>query len=201
MRIEALPGPVRLVAGADVAFTPDGAFCVAGIVVWDVKAFRTVQGVVARRRATFPYVPGLLSFREAPAVLAAVRKLKVAPDVFMFDGQGLAHPRRFGLASHVGLWLDRPSLGCAKSRLCGEHAEPGRQRGATTPLRLDDEEIGAVVRTRDGVKPVYVSVGHRITLPDAIRVVLACGGGYRLPEPTRLAHQLVTHERRAGVRA
>ncbi len=197
VRIEPLAGVVRRVAGADVAFTPDGASCVAGVVVWDLEARRVVQTAVGVRRAAFPYVPGLLSFREAPAVLAAVRRLRVVPDVFLFDGQGYCHPRRFGLACHIGVCLDLPSIGCAKSRLCGEFEEPARPRGSTSPLILDGEPVGAVLRTRDGVQPVYVSVGHRVTLADAIRVVLACGGGYRLPEPTRLAHQLVTRHRTA----
>jgi len=195
VRIEPLVGCVRLVAGADVTYTTDKASCVAGIVVWDVDRREAVETVVARRRTAFPYVPGLLSFREAPVVLAAVRRLRNVPDVFMLDAHGLAHPRRFGLACHVGVCLERPSLGCAKSLLCGEHREPGRRRGSTADLTLDGEPIGVALRTRDGVKPVYVSVGHRITLADAIRVVLACSVGYRLPEPTRLAHQLVTRER------
>ncbi|MGB9626586.1 MAG: deoxyribonuclease V, partial [Phycisphaerae bacterium] len=198
VRIEPLAGSVRLVAGADVTYTRDKASCVAGIVVWNVERREVVETVVARRRIAFPYVPGLLSFREAPVVLAAVRRLRNVPDVFMLDAQGYAHPRRFGLACHVGVCLERPSLGCAKSRLCGEHREPGRRRGSTAELVLDGEAIGVALRTRDGVKPVYVSVGHRITLADAIRVVLACSIGYRLPEPTRLAHQLVTRERRRG---
>lgn len=190
-----LEQPVRLVAGADVAFTPDDHACIAGIVVWNVAEARVVEEAVACRQAKFPYVPGLLSFREAPAVLAAARKLKTEPDVFMFDGQGMAHPRRFGLACHVGVLLDRPSLGCAKSLLCGEPAVPAVRRGSTRPLMHDGEQVGVILRTRDGVKPVFVSVGHRMTLEDAIAVVLACGGGFRLPEPTRLAHQLVTRER------
>lgn len=190
-----LRGDVRYVAGADVAFTADGRNCVAGVVVWDVAKRQVVETAVARRTARFPYLPGLLSFREAPAVLAALRRLRRQPDVIMLDGQGMAHPRRFGLACHVGLWLDRPALGCAKSRLCGEAAEPGRRRGSAVELVDSGETIGVVLRTRDGVKPLYVSVGHRITLEDAVRVVLACGRGYRLPEPTRLAHQLVTQER------
>ncbi len=195
VRIEPLAGCVRLVAGADVTYTTDKASCVAGIVVWDAERREVVETVVARRQIAFPYVPGLLSFREAPVVLAAVRRLRNVPDVFMLDAQGLAHPRRFGLACHVGVCLERPSLGCAKSLLCGEHKEPGRRRGSTADLVLDGERIGVALRTRDGVKPVDVSVGHRITHEDAVQVVLACSVGYRLPEPTRLAHQLVTRER------
>jgi deoxyribonuclease V len=179
------------VAGADIALTPDGARCVAGVVVWDAIAQQVIEEVTATRRLTFPYVPGLLSFREAPAVLAAIRKLKTEPDAFLFDGQGYAHPRRLGLACHVGLFIDRPSVGCAKSRLTGEHAAPGTARGATVPLYDGDERIGAVVRTRPNVTPVYVSVGHRMDLERAVELVLACANRYRLPEPTRLADQLV----------
>jgi deoxyribonuclease V len=195
VRIEPLAVPVRLVAGADVTYATAKEACIAGIVVWDIERREVIETVVARRRSEFPYVPGLLSFREVPVVLAAVRRLKNTPDVFMLDAQGFAHPRRFGLACHFGVCVDRPSIGCAKSRLCGDHEGPASRRGARAPLMLDGEAIGTVLRTRDGVKCVYVSIGHRVTLDDAVRVVLACSGGYRLPEPTRLAHQLVTRER------
>ncbi|HPD31071.1 MAG TPA: deoxyribonuclease V [Phycisphaerae bacterium] len=196
IRIEPLRKMPRLVAGADVAFSADGRRCLAGVVVWDVEAGEVVEERLAWRPATFPYVPGLLSFREAPAVLAAVRKLTLRPDVFMFDAQGLAHPRRMGLASHVGLLTDCPSVGCAKSRLCGEHGVPAAKAGSTVPLLDHDETVGVVLRTRDGINPVYVSVGHRVTLQDAVSVVMSCVTCYRLPEPTRLAHILVTRHRR-----
>jgi len=189
---------IRRVAGADMAFTPDKRHCVAGVVVWDIDARTVVEEQTACKRVCFPYVPGLLSFREAPAVLAAIAKLETEPDAFMFDGQGYAHPRRFGLACHVGLWLDRPSLGCAKSRLTGTHDAPASQRGAAAPLWDGNEQIGLVLRTRDRVKPVYVSIGHRMDLTTAANVVLACTTRYRLPEPTRLADQLV---RRASKKA
>jgi deoxyribonuclease V len=189
---------VRLVAGADLAITPDGQRCVAGLVVWDLHRREVVEEQSAVRPLRFPYVPGLLSFREVPAVLAAARKLRTEPDAFLFDGQGRAHPRRFGLACHAGLLLDRPSVGCAKSRLMGQYRPPGRQRGAWTDLLSpqDGKRIGAVVRTRTDVKPVFVSVGHRCRLIDAIELTLACGGRFRLPEPARRAHQLVTRLRR-----
>lgn len=192
-----LSAPPRLVAGADVSFTTDGKRLVGGIIVWNAETGEAVEHAHAISRVTFPYVPGLLSFREAPVVLAAARKLRQAPDVFIFDGHGLAHPRLFGLACHVGLLMDRPSLGCAKSLLCGRHAEPGRRAGASTRLKHRGQVVGRVVRTRSSVKPVYVSVGHRITLDDAARLTLRCCGKYRLPEPTRLAHQLVTRLRKA----
>ncbi len=186
---------VRLVAGADMAFTSDLNRCVAGVVVWDIERGAPVEQQIAVRPLKFPYVPGLLSFREAPAVLAAIRKLRLEPDAFMFDGHGLAHPRRFGLACHVGVLIDRPSVGCAKSRLLGQHEEPVPHRGATSPLADGRERIGTVLRTRDRVKCVYVSVGHRTTLESAVRLVLRCGGGFRLPEPTRLADRLVARAR------
>lgn len=196
VRVEPLGRPARIVAGADMAFSPDGQRCVAGVVIYECSSGTVLEQVLAWRPARFPYVPGLLSFREAPAVLAAVRKLKTRPDLFMFDAHGLAHPRRLGLASHAGLLIGAPAIGCAKSRLCGQHREPPAAPGRFAPLIHADETVGAVLRTRAGVKPVFVSVGHRVTLDDAIRVVLACVTRYRLPEPTRLAHILVTHHRR-----
>jgi deoxyribonuclease V len=186
----------RLAAGIDAAFSRDGRFCVAGVVVWDLEAREVVETRVARRRLSFPYVPGLLSFREAPAVLAALRKLSADPDVLVCDGHGVAHPRRFGIACHVGVITGRPTLGCAKSRLVGRHREPGRKRGSRTRLWDGGDVVGAVLRTRDGVKPLYLSVGHRVDLPSVVDIVMSCFGGYRLPEPTRLADQLVATEKR-----
>jgi deoxyribonuclease V len=195
VRETALAGPPRLVAGADMALTRDGRHCIAGVVVWDWRAGTVVEQKSAQRLLSFPYVPGLLSFREAPAVLAAIRKLKHQADLFMLDGQGRAHPRGLGLASHVGLILNKPSLGCAKSRLCGESRSLRPTRGGRADLKLDGRTVGAVVRTRDRVKPVYVSVGHRITLGEAVEWVLRCSRSSRLPEPTRLAHHYVTRLR------
>jgi deoxyribonuclease V len=154
-----------------------------------------VETATAEQETRFPYIPGLLSFREAPVCLEAVAKLGCQPDLFMIDGQGVAHPRRLGLASHLGLFLDKPTIGCAKSRLIGKHEEPGSERGAYCLLRDGDETIGAVVRTCSRVKPVFVSVGHKCTLDDAIRITLACATRYRIPEPTRLAHQAVSRLR------
>lgn len=191
-------GPLRRVAGLDAAFSRDGRSCIAGVVVWDRFSRRVIEQHIARRRLAFPYVPGLLSFREAPALLAALRKLRAAPDALMCDGQGLAHPRRFGLACHIGLIAGLPALGCAKSRLTGDHFQPGRARGARVPLTERGEVIGAVLRTREGVKPVYVSIGHDFDLASAIRLVLQCTAGYRLPEPARLADRLVS-EAKSGI--
>ena len=191
-------GSVRrlsIVAGADTAFSPGKDMCVAAVVVWDVASRTIVEQHVVRKALRFPYVPGLLSFREAPAILAAIRKLRCTPDAFLFDGQGYAHPRRFGLACHVGVLIDKPSVGCAKSLLVGTHAPIDSTRGARTPLIHQHEQVGIALRTRDNVKPLFVSVGHRVSLDGATEIVLACGTGYRLPEPTRLADKLVSIER------
>ncbi len=191
-----LPSDPRWIAGADMAFTPDGRRCVAGVVLWDRWTARVVEQRIAVRKVCFPYVPGLLSFREAPAVLAALRQLRQSPDVLLIDGQGIAHPRRMGLASHVGLLSGIASIGCAKSRLCGTFKEPSPARGSRTDLLDKGELIGTVVRTRPGVRCLFVSVGHLVTLDDAANTVIACATRFRLPEPARLAHQLVTRERR-----
>jgi len=183
--------PIRLVAGLDAAFSADEGYCLAAAVVWDVAAQRVVEEKTGQCRLAFPYIPGLLSFREAPALVTALRKLGQAPDLLMCDGQGLAHPRRFGIACHLGVICDLPAIGCAKSRLVGTHGEPGRARGSSVPLRDGEEIIGAVLRTQDGIKPVYVSIGHKVDLATAQRIVLACALRYRLPEPTRLADRLV----------
>lgn len=191
----------RLVAGLDAAFSADEQRCVAGVVLWDQRQRAVVERYVATCRLRFPYVPGLLSFREAPAVLAALRKLRVRPDVVMCDGHGLAHPRRFGLACHIGVIAKLPTIGCAKSRLVGEHRDPGLRRGSRARLRVDGEVVGYVLRTQDGVRPVYVSIGHQIDLRTATAIVLQCTTHYRLPEPTRLADQLVTAAKRGEVPA
>ncbi len=187
-------GPM-IIAGLDCAFSRDGRRIIAVVVVLKLRDFTVIETATAIRKVTFPYIPGLLSFREAPACIDAIEKLKAKPDVFIVDGQGIAHPRRFGIASHIGVLLDSSTVGCAKSRLTGDFEEPGRQKGKYNPLTDGGEVIGAVVRTRTDVKPVFVSVGHKCTLKDAIRVVLECTNKYRLPEPSRLAHQLVSRER------
>lgn len=185
-------GEVRTVAGVDVGMAGDVAK--AAVVVLDYPSLAPVEQSLAEVVATMPYVPGLLSFREAPAILAACAKLKTEPDLFIFDGQGVAHPRRFGIASHVGVILEKPSIGCAKSRLCGTHHDPAREAGSHVHLYDDEDIIGSVLRTRSNVSPVYVSVGHRTDLETAVRYVLGCCKGYRLPETTRYAHRAASGE-------
>lgn len=189
---------VTTVAGADVSYEKHGNQFFAAIVVLDYSTLTVVEEATAEGRVDFPYVPGLLSFRELPVLLQAFRSLKRAPDVVLADGQGIAHPRRLGLASHLGLWLQLPTIGCAKSRLCGEHDEPGPAKGAQVPLVIGDEVLGAVVRTRDRVKPMYVSPGHLMDVAASVRLTLACTRRYRMPEPTRLAHHLSNHARRTA---
>jgi deoxyribonuclease V len=184
------PGRVRLVAGADLAYRGDGSRAWAAVVLWSPSDGAVVETVTASGRPSFPYVPGYLSFREGPLLLRAFRRLRHRPDLVLFDGQGIAHPRGIGLASHLGVLLDLPSVGCAKSRLAGEHDEPGLRRGDWTPLVLAGRPVGAVVRTRDGVKPLWVSPGHRIGIARSVRWTLAfCRT--RVPEPIRLAEQVV----------
>lgn len=190
-------GPVRRVAGVDVGFEDDGRVTRAAVAVLGYPGLALVERAIVRVPTRFPYVPGLLSFREVPAVLAAFEQLRTAPDLILYDGQGIAHPRRFGIASHVGLLLDCPSIGVAKSRLVGAHRMPADRRGAWAPLvdageTRGTETIGAVLRTRKGVKPLYVSIGHRVSLETAVRWTLACCTKYRLPETTRWAHRLAS---------
>jgi len=184
VRIRSLHRPLRTVGGLDV-HAGRGA-----VVVFTFPDLQWLTGAVAEQPISFPYVPGLLSFREMPALLAAIEQLDTLPDVFLCDGHGLAHPRSFGVACHLGVWLERPTIGCAKTRLCGRHTDLDRERGATVPLIDGEQVIGAVVRTRTDIKPVYVSVGHLVDLQDAIEVVVGCTPRYRLPEPLRFAHTL-----------
>jgi deoxyribonuclease V len=177
-----------LIAGVDVSVNRLARTGTAAAVVLSYPGMEVVETARVTARVEFPYVPGLLTFREAPLILAACEKLRVTPGLVIVDGQGIAHPRRIGLAAHLGLCLGVPTIGCAKSRLIGEYEEPGSEAGSYAELRENGEVIGAVVRTRIGVKPVYVSIGHRIDLAGAIKWTLACCRGYRLPEPTRRAH-------------
>lgn len=193
--------PFRLVAGVDAAFSADGAQCIAAAVLWDVDRREVIEQRVVLRPLTFPYVPGLLSFRETPAVIAALRKLRSDPDAILCDAHGYAHPRRFGLACHVGVICRRPTVGCAKSRLIGSHGIPGLRRGKRVSLGDGGEIIGSVLRTQDRIQPVFVSVGHRVDLRSAERLVLRCATRYRLPEPTRLADRLVRRVKAGAIGA
>jgi deoxyribonuclease V len=189
-------GPIRHVAGADVAFT-DRQAC-AAVLVFSYPDLHLLETATAVARLTFPYVPGLLTFREGPALLKAFSALRRRPDLVLFDGHGVAHPAGFGLASHMGVLLDCPSVGCAKSILVGEW-DPDTladTRGARMPLVHEGKRIGAGVRTRQGTKPLFVSIGHRVSLRSAIRFALACGAGYRIPEPTRQADIAVADVKR-----
>jgi deoxyribonuclease V len=184
---------VRLVAGCDLAFVGRGRrgdTAVAAVVLLAYPDLTAVERHVIEAPVTFPYVPGLLAFRELPALLGAFERLERAPDLVVVDGQGYAHPRRFGIACHLGLLLDLPTIGCAKSRLIGEHDEPAVEAGSSAELRHDGELVGYVVRTRERGRPLYVSPGHRVGFAAAARWVLRLSRGYRLPEPTRLADRL-----------
>ncbi|MBN1668856.1 MAG: deoxyribonuclease V [Anaerolineales bacterium] len=181
---------LRTVAGVDVSFPRGQNIARAAVVVLAFPSLARVDQARAEIAVPFPYMPGLLSFQEMPVILAALDKLHTRPDLWLVDGHGWAHPRRFGLACHLGVWLDQPAVGCGKSILVGEHAELPPERGSQQPLTAGGQVIGAALRTRSQVKPIYVSVGHRVDLPGAIEVVLACGVGYRLPEPTRQADHL-----------
>jgi deoxyribonuclease V len=191
-------GGIDLVAGIDTGFEAAGSITRAAVAVLRLPGLALIESALARRPTGFPYVPGLLSFREIPAALEALAALAAVPDLLLCDGQGFAHPRRFGFACHLGWLLDVPCIGVAKSRLIGAFAAPGPARGAWTPLLDRDQTIGAALRSRAGVKPVFVSIGHQVGLANAIRLTLACAERYRLPEPTRLAHQLASARQGAG---
>jgi deoxyribonuclease V len=196
---DGLPEPIRTVAGADISYAKASNLFFAAVILLDFETMAVIEESAFIDEAAFPYIPGLLSFREGPALLAAFEKLNGIPDVVLFDGQGIAHPRGIGLASHMGLILDLPAIGCAKSRLCGSHDAVGENIGAFSPLIFKEQICGAALRTKARVKPVFVSPGHRIGLSSAIAVTLGCCRGYRLPEPTRKAHLLVNKIRKEYV--
>jgi deoxyribonuclease V len=182
---------VSSVAGADVSYSKRDEDGIAAVVVLSYPGLELLDKVFARGKVSFPYIPGLLSFREAPLLIEVFQKLQHIPDVALFDGQGIAHPRSFGLACHMGLFLDLPSIGCAKEKLVGDFGKVGLQRGSIIPLRRGVKTIGAVVRTKRGVKPVFVSPGHHIDLETSIQLVLGTCSGFRVPEPLRRAHLMV----------
>ena len=190
-----LSGDIRIVAGADISCTRGDDRLFAAVVLLDAASLDVIEEATYTGKTSIPYIPGLLSFREGPALLRSFEKLRNRPDVILFDGQGIAHPRGFGLAAHMGLILDIPSVGCAKTRLVGTFREPGGRRGQLSPLLCKEKRIGAVLRTKDRVKPVFVSQGHRVSLESAVKIVLQCARRYRIPEPIRRAHILVNRMR------
>jgi deoxyribonuclease V len=189
-------GDIRFVAGADLAFDPETETAFAGVIVYRFPQLQEVERRSARFKLRFPYVPGLLSFREGPALAAAFARLRHEPDVILIDGHGRAHPRRFGIACHMGVLFDVPSIGCAKSLLVGSFKEPGVKAGSTAPLWHEGELVGEVLRTRDRVKPIFVTVGHRLSLATAVEIVQCCCDGFRIPQPTREADHFVGALRR-----
>jgi len=198
MRVVPLEPLPRFVAGADCAFSDDKQIIFAAAVIYDRETQRIIEVAHATRPAEFPYVPGFLSFREGPVVTEAVCALRHEFGAILFDGQGFAHPRRCGIASHLAIQLDKPGVGVAKSRLIGTFGKLASHAGATTPLMDDDEQIGVVLRTQKGIRPVFVSIGHRVDLPSAVKLVLACCTRYRIPEPTRQADIEVAKLKRAS---
>jgi deoxyribonuclease V len=192
LRLEPLPQEVRLVAAADVAYSRPTHRMYAAVVVVRLPGFEVVETATAHQLARFPYIPGLFSFREMPPLLGAFARLKSRPEAVLFDGQGLAHPRRLGLACHAGLLLATPTAGCAKSRLVGEHGPVPVRRAGRTPLAFEGDVVGAVVRTRAHVSPVFVSPGHLMDVDSAVKLVLQATGRFRIPEPLRLAHHATT---------
>jgi deoxyribonuclease V len=191
---------VRLVGGADISVARDSRTARAAMVILSYPELEIVEVETNVAELTFPYIPGLLSFREAPLVLELFQKLRHKPDLLFVDGQGIAHPRRLGIASHLGLWLDMPTVGCAKSRLCGHHDEVGHEASSAAVLIHEGEVVGTVLRTRAGSRPLYISGGHKISLEESVRWTLACTRGYRLPEPSRLAHLAAGGNLAAGKR-
>ncbi|MBN1615422.1 MAG: deoxyribonuclease V [Deltaproteobacteria bacterium] len=188
---------MHTVAGADISFARESGMQFAAVILFSYPNLDILEEVSVADRADFPYIPGFLSFREGPALLKVFSRLRQVPDFVIFDGQGIAHPRGIGLASHLGLCLDLPSIGCAKTILVGSHGKIGDERGCRADLLWKDRVVGAALRTRTAVKPVFVSQGHRISLERAVDLVLSCCKGYRLPEPVRRAHLTVNEMRKA----
>jgi deoxyribonuclease V len=191
---DSFPEPVQYVAGVDMGFEAEGTISRAAVAVLSFPDLKLQESAIARRPTSFPYIPGFLSFREIPAVLNALEKISITPDIILCDGQGIAHPRRFGIACHLGLIVDIPTIGVAKSILIGKHQEVPEEKGNWQPLINRGETIGAVLRTRTGTKPLYVSSGHRVSLTTAIDYVLRCTPKYRLPETTRIADKLASQK-------
>ena len=195
LRLRPSKNPIQTIAAADVSYGRGDERLFAAFLLFSYPHLILLETAAARGRTPFPYVPGLLSFREAPILLKAFAKLKGKPDLLLFDGQGIAHPRSMGIAAHLGILLGLPSIGCAKSRLFGEDAEPGLGQGSLAPLMDGERTVGMIMRTRTGVKPVYVSPGHRMDLETSVKMVLSLGRGCRIPEPQRQAHIFVNRLR------
>lgn len=176
---------IRTVAGLDIAIDTENNEGIGGAIIFSFPDLECIEKKSARKKLNYPYIPGLLSFREIPALLEVIQNLKNEPDLFIVDGQGVAHPRNCGIASHLGLILDKPAIGCAKSLLCGEYREPGKKAGSVSVLEMKRKVIGAVVRTRTNVKPVFISPGHKIDLKSSVKIILQCCDGFRIPKPTR----------------
>ncbi len=189
----------KLIAGADVSYDKEIDRFYAGVVVFELQTMQKIEEVTASGKVSFPYIPGLLSFRESPILLRAFSKVKKTPDIIILDAQGIAHPRGIGLASHIGLLLNKPSIGCAKTRLIGEYGNVGKEAGYYSRLTIKGKVVGIVLRTRKNVKPVFVSPGHKIDLATSIDLVLKSCRGYKLPEPTRQAHNLVNKVRKGEI--
>jgi deoxyribonuclease V len=181
---------VRTIGGGDVAYSKKRNLLFGAIVVLSFPQMETLDIAKAHGKIPFPYIPGLFSLREGPILIKTFQRLRTKPDVMVYDGQGIAHPRGFGLASHMGLWFDLPSIGCAKTPLLGEFVSPGLSKGSFELIRRKGKEVGAVLRTKDNVKPLFVSPGHRIDLPTSIQLILKCCQGFRVPEPLRRAHHI-----------
>lgn len=180
---------IEVIAGADVSFENDWGY--GGVIVYGFPGLEEIERRAARMKITFPYIPGLLAFREAPVLLEALKLLSTEPDLVMFDGQGIAHTRRMGIATHMGILLNKPTIGCAKSRLVGEFDEPRQDAGSFAPLLDGGETVGAVLRTRKRVRPIFVSPGTRVSLKTSLEIVVKCLDGYRIPKPTRQADNYV----------
>ncbi len=200
VKLEPLAQEIQYIGGADISFNRGENTVYAGIVVLSLPDLKVVEQALMVDTITFPYIPGLLSFRETPTLLKVWDKLNLKPDVLVLDGHGIAHSRRLGVASHFGLWIDKPTIGCAKKIFVGTHEELGLAKGSVAYMHDKGEVIGAAVRTRKKVKPVYISAGHKITLNDALQLMEKCHGKYRIPEPTRQAHLVVNELRRGDIK-
>lgn len=196
VQIKKIPSPIKYVAGIDVSYSKYSALVWAGVAVFSYPDLKKVEEKGSNGECEFPYIPGMLSFREIPVVLTAIDQLQMEPDIILCDGQGIAHPRGLGLASHLGLVLDKPTIGCAKSRLVGDFSAVGPKKGDHTHLWYKDHPVGAVLRTRQHVKPLFISPGNAVTLEEALKIVLTCCAGYRLPEPIRQAHLMANKLRK-----